>query len=89
MLEWKETHRKSSSGQWVAKLGNAEIIVHYYVGMGMEIFLTCTYLEVYQVGLGTEDMEEAKRKAIEYVNEHLQEKIKEYTDMYNNCYGME
>ncbi|RHP46991.1 hypothetical protein [Clostridium sp. AF32-12BH] len=57
--------------------------VHKYLHCGEQWFLTCRDLNVEQYSLNTEDMEEAKNKAIIEVTKLLYEKVKEYQDAIN------
>ena len=44
-----------------------KIVIHKYVGYGDTLFLNCNTLGIYNYNLGTEDFEEAVRKAKEVV----------------------
>lgn len=44
-----------------------KIVIHKYVGCGDTLFLNCNTLGIYNYNLGTEDFEEAVRKAKEVI----------------------
>ena len=53
-----------------------KIVIHKYVGYGNVLFLNCSALDIYNHNLGTEDFEEAVRKAKEIIMREVK-KIRE------------
>ena len=53
-----------------------KIVIHKYVGCGNVLFLNCSVLDIYNHNLGTEDFEEAVRKAKEIIMREVK-KIRE------------
>lgn len=59
-----------------------KIVIHKYVGYGDTLFLNCSALGIFNHDLGTEDFNEAVRKAKEVIMSEV-EKIRE--DAYRFC----
>lgn len=58
------------------------IVIHKYVGCGDALFLNCSALDIFNYDLGTEDFDEAVRKAKEVIMSQVK-KIRE--DSYRFC----
>ena len=63
----KHTEKPETGSIFALKYNSLKIVIHKYVGYGDTLFLNCNTLGIYNYNLGTEDFEEAVRKAKEVV----------------------
>lgn len=73
-----DTERKPRVLENIAN--GVKFTVHKYVGLGDEWFIDCRELGIILMALHTEDMEEAKEKAIVEIESQLNRKIDKYLD---------
>lgn len=88
MPKWRDETSFSQSGRqrvphtWVLAWGRLRIVVTKHVGFGDEWTLRAPELGYPEnVGLKTEDVEEAKRKALEICLKGAQEKVAFFTEI--------
>lgn len=72
----KHNEEPETGSIFALKYNSLGIIIHKYVGYGDTLFLNCSTLGIYNHNLGTEDFNEAVRKAKEVIMSEV-EKIRE------------
>lgn len=73
-IKWKVAGSKHSPNH-EASIGGYRVAIHGYVGYGDRLFMSCYSLRIERKDLGTEDLGEAKQKALQILKEALQERI--------------
>ncbi len=75
-IEWKDTSARRQGAtaeeqgiakEWTVEVGDLRLCIHHYIGMGDVWFLSCHQIYRHRMDLMTEDVDQAKKKAVSMV----------------------